>query len=254
MRIAVNLASRPFVELRPLLARLRFVIIALSLVAIALGVGLRFMSRRARAGEEQIRELEAQTSALQNQRRADENRMHQPENQAVLERSRFLNDVFQAKTFSWTAVMMDLENVLPAGVQVNSIAPVLTPDGGVNIRLRVSGDRDREVDLMRNLERSQRFVSPRLINESAQTMEQGRPAGAALALGTVEFDILSGYNPLPAQKTAAQTEKSDAQRAKTAAPSGKPASPGSASRQPSPLPPASSTVRKAPLVSPGGQR
>jgi type IV pilus assembly protein PilN len=208
MRISVNLASRPFVELRPLFARLRIVMASLALLAIGLTVGLRVMSKRVDAAESHMRELKTQTSVLVNQRQANEARMRQPANQAVLERSRFLNDVFQRKSFSWTAVMMDLENVLPAGVQVTSIQPVITPDGDVNIRLLVSGDRDREVDLMRNLERSQRFVSPRLVNESAQSQDPStRPVATGLTAGAVNFDILSGYNPLPAQKAAAQKDK-----------------------------------------------
>jgi type IV pilus assembly protein PilN len=210
MRISINLATRPFVELRPLFARLRIGMTALAVLAVALGIGLRVMSKRVNAAEARMRELKVQTSVLDNERHANEGRMRQPNNQAVLERSRFLNDVFQRKSFSWTAVMMDLENVLPAGVQVTSIEPVITLDGDVNIRLRVSGDRDREVDLVRNLERSQRFVSPRLVNESAQSQEQGRAAAVSLAPGAVEFDILSGYNPLPAQKAAVQKDKAPA--------------------------------------------
>lgn len=208
MRISVNLATRPFVELRPLFARLRIAMAALAVLAIGLTIGLRLMSKRVDAAESRMRELKTQTSVLVNQRQANEARMRQPSNQAVLERSRFLNDVFQRKSFSWTAVMMDLENVLPAGVQVTSIQPVITPDGDVNIRLLVSGERDREVDLMRNLERSQRFVSPRLVNESAQSQDQSsRPAAAGLTAGAVNFDILSGYNPLPSQKAATQKDK-----------------------------------------------
>ena len=199
MKISVNLATRPFVELRPLLARLRIVMGALVITAIGLAIGLRVMSKRVSAADAQMRELKVQASILDNERHANEARMRQPANQAVLERSRFLNDVFRRKSFSWTAVMMDLENVLPAGVQVTSIEPVITQDGDVNIRLRVSGDRDREVDLVRNLERSQRFLSPRPMNESAQSQEQGaRPVPVGLAPGGVEFEILSGYNPLPA--------------------------------------------------------
>jgi type IV pilus assembly protein PilN len=207
MRISVNLATRPFVELRPMFARLRIVMAALAVLAIGLTVWLHVMSKRVNAAEERMQALKVQTSVFDNERHANEGRMRQPANQAVLERSRFLNDVFQRKSFSWTAVMMDLENVLPAGVQVTSIEPVITPDGDVNIRLRVSGDRDREVDLVRNLERSQRFVSPRLVNESAQSQDQSRPVAIGLTPGAVEFDILSGYNPLPAQNTAAQKEK-----------------------------------------------
>ncbi len=128
----------------------------------------------------------------------NEARMRQPQNMAVLERSQFLNALFARKSFSWTAVMMDLEKVLPVGVQVTSIEPVITKDGDVNIRLRVSGDRDRAVQLVRNLEGSQRFVSPRLANEAAQKQgsQSGNVAQAAMP-GAVEFDILSGYNPLP---------------------------------------------------------
>jgi type IV pilus assembly protein PilN len=123
--------------------------------------------------------------------------MRQPQNMAVLERSQFLNALFAQKSFSWTAVMMDLERVLPAGVQVTSIEPATTKSGDVNIRLRVSGDRDRAVELVRNLERSQRFVGPRLAGEAAQAQETGRASASPLAPGSVEFDILSGYNPLP---------------------------------------------------------
>ena len=71
--------------------------------------------------------------------------------------------------------MMDLEKVLPTGVQVTSIEPVITKEGDVNIRLRVSGDRDRAVQLVRNLETSQRFLSPRLAGV-AQTQEANRRA------------------------------------------------------------------------------
>ena len=41
------------------------------------------------------------------------------------------------------AVMMDLERVLPSGVQVMSIDPSISKEGDVNIRLRVNGDREK---------------------------------------------------------------------------------------------------------------
>ena len=202
MRISVNLATRPFVELRPLFARLRLGMVALTLLAIGLGIGLHVLNLRAQQAEAKMDDLKRRTLAFQMERQADETRMRQPQNQAVLNRSKFLNAVFARKSFSWTAVMMDLERVLPAGVQITSIEPVISPEGDVNIRLRVSGDRDRAVDLVRNLERSQRFLAPRLANETAQVPQEGSRVQVALQPGTVpggvEFDILSGYNPLPA--------------------------------------------------------
>ena len=216
MRISVNLASRPFVELRPLFARLRLGIVALSLLAFGLGFGIRSLSSKARLATAHMDALTAQTGSFQQQRQRNEARMRQPQNQAVLARSQFLNALFARKSFSWTAVMMDLERVLPPGVQVTSIEPVISKEGDVSIRLRVSGERDRAIQLVRNLERSQRFVSPRIGGETSLTADKakalgqttGNAPGALLPVGDslvsgVEFEIFSGYNPLPAATAAA---------------------------------------------------
>ena len=206
MRISINLATRPFVELRPLFARLRLAMAGLALLAAVLGFGLHSMNVRARAAQAQMDVLKAQTRTLEMERQTNEARMHEPQNRAVLDRSQFLNTLFASKSFSWTAVMMDLEGVLPAGVQVTSIEPSITPERDINIRLRVNGPRELEVDLVRNLERSQRFLSPRLTTEAAQMQEQGRlmPVAQTGIPGGVEFDIFSGYNPLPLEMKAAK--------------------------------------------------
>jgi type IV pilus assembly protein PilN len=201
MRISVNLANRPFVELRPLFAKLRLAMVVLTLLAVAFGFALRSLNAKARVAQAQMDALKAKTRQYQQERLTNEARMHQPQNMAVLERSQFLNAVFARKSFSWTAVMMDLEKVLPTGVQVTSIEPAITKEGDVNIRLRVSGDRERAVLLVRNLETSQRFLSPRLASEQAQTQDANHSGAAAAAQltvpGAVQFEILSGYNPLP---------------------------------------------------------
>ena len=223
MRISVNLASRPFVEIRPLLARLRLLSGLLAVLALGLGLWLHSVSKRAAAAQASLNAVHAQTLALQQQRSANEARMRQPQNRDVLDRSQFLNATFARKSFSWTAVMMDLERVLPAGVQVTSIEPQISKTGEVTIRLRVAGDRDRSVALIRNLEHSSRFLQPRLSSEATQATESGnglaggprnapatpssftftsvtpgsQPTAASPAPGGVEFDILSGYNPLP---------------------------------------------------------
>jgi type IV pilus assembly protein PilN len=58
---------------------------------------------------------------------------------------------------------------------------------------------------VRNLETSQRFLSPRLSSEQAQTQEGSHSTNATpmLAPGAVQFEILSGYNPLPAKPASA---------------------------------------------------
>jgi len=230
MRISVNLATRPFVELRPLFARLRIVMGLLAVLAIGLYFGLNSLNARAKVATAEMDALKARTAAFEQERTRNEARMKQPDNQSVLERSQFLNALFTRKSFSWTAVMMDLEKVLPPGVQVTSIDPVVSKEGDVSIRLRVTGDRDKAIQLVRNLEKSQRFVTPRLGGETALTAEKanaigrGGPAvrnvsaGADEAFGNgVEFEIFSGYNPLPDSAGKESSGKRDEGRGKSEA-------------------------------------
>lgn len=210
MRISINLATRPFVELRPLFLRLRVLMGLLAAIAIALGIWAHVLQQRLNHAVAQMDALQIQTSAAQQERLHNEKRMREPVNAAVLDRAHFLNRLFLAKSFSWTAVMMDLENVLPTGVQVTSIEPQVTQSGDVIIRLRVSGERDRAVQLVRNLEHSKRFLQPRLSGEASQAKETNaqRPGqfpgqfrqpqmNAPTGPAGVEFDILANYNPLP---------------------------------------------------------
>jgi type IV pilus assembly protein PilN len=89
--------------------------------------------------------------------------------------------------------MTDLETVLPTGVQVMAIDPIVAPDGHVTIRLRVPGERGRALDLIRNLEKSRHFASPRLASE---TLASGQ-GPQNVSTGDVNFDILADYRPLP---------------------------------------------------------
>ena len=216
MRISVNLANRPFVELRPLFARLRLAMVVMAVLAIGLGFALHSLNAKAAVARARMDALKAETQRYLHERQVNEARMHQPQNMAVLERSQFLNAVFAWKSFSWTAVMMDLEKVLPTGVQVTSIEPAVTKEGDVNIRLRVSGEREQAVQLVRNLETSQRLLLPRLSSEQAQTQEANRSVNGPVTMpGAVQFEILSGYNPLPAKpvKEISATKDDDSTKA-----------------------------------------
>jgi type IV pilus assembly protein PilN len=219
MKITVNLATRPFVELRPFFLRLRIFMGVLLVVAIGAAVGAHLLQKKLDVAQAKMDSLVQQTEAKQQEKRNNEQRMRQPANAAVLERAHFLNALFLRKSFSWTAVMMDLETVLPSGVQITSIEPQITTDGDVIIRLRVSGDRDRAVQLVRNLERSKRFLVPRLSSEAVQAKEAGQAAATGGTPG-VEFEILANYNPLPEGEAYPKEKKAADESAK---PSAKPA-------------------------------
>jgi type IV pilus assembly protein PilN len=223
VKISVNLATRPFVELRPFFLRLRLLMGALALAAIALIVTAHLLQGRLNDAQAEMDRLRARTDDALHEKQSNERRMREPENKAVLDRAQFLNALFLRKSFSWTAVMMDLETVLPSGVQVTSIEPQIATNGDVVIRLRVSGDRDRAVQLVRNLERSKRFLQPRLTGEAVQAKEQGQqnlPANGAPA--GVEFEILANYNPLPEGEAYPHTKSADEAAASSPKPAFKP--------------------------------
>ena len=220
MRITVNLATRPFVELRPFFLRLRVLMAVLVVVAVGALIATHLLQRKLDVAQAQLNEVHAKVLTARQEKQSNEERMRQPANAAVLVRAHFLNTLFLRKSFSWTAVMMDLERVLPSGVQVTSIEPAIASDGNVIIRLRVSGERDRAVQLVRNLERSRRFRAPRLTGEAAQAKEPGAQANVSsassnsLAPPGVEFEILADYNPLPEGET--YTTRKSAKTAKAA--------------------------------------
>jgi type IV pilus assembly protein PilN len=201
MRITVNLATRPFVELQPVYKRLRIWMALLLVVAIPLWYLTRIEQKKADIATARVRGMQAKVQQMQRQQQSYQALMRQPQNAAVLTQSDFLNDLFRRKAFSWTATMTDLETVLPAGVQVLSIDPQVTPDGRVTIRMRVSGARERAIELVQNLEGSKHFASPRLAGESLATANSGNQQATPVnASSDVNFDILADYRPLPLEE------------------------------------------------------
>jgi type IV pilus assembly protein PilN len=215
MLVTLNLATKPWVDTATQVRRLRKALLGLVAAALLMMLGLHFEARIAAKAQQQKDQLSAQAAKLEQEKQTYEAELAEPQNDAVLKRSQFLNQVFASKSFSWTAVMMDLENVLPAGVQVVAIEPQVMPDNSIEIRLRVNGDRDRAVELVRNLEKSKRFLTPRLTGESTQAATHPgglQPVGNS-GPASVSFDILADYNPLP-PPTEAQLQKLESERKK----------------------------------------
>lgn len=207
MRISVNLASHPYVELRPVYSRLR----TWSLILILVGLALWFLYRNERdqAAEARMRvaHVQQQVQHLERQEQSYQAMMQQPKDAAILRQADFLNGLFRQKAFSWTATMTDLETVLPAGVQVLSLDPIVAPDGHVTIRLRVTGERSRALELVRNLEKSRHFASPRVAQESLATQGNQASLQNASTANDVNIDILAAYRPLPLEPKSSENPK-----------------------------------------------
>jgi type IV pilus assembly protein PilN len=254
MRISLNLATRPFSDLGPALKRLRIAMAVLAVVAIALIFGLRAFDKKAEEARARDHSLDGQIGQVTQERRSYEAMMREPDNAQLLVQSAALNKLFDAKAFSWTLAMEDLETVLPGGVQVASLEPIRDKEGHITIHLRVIGPRDRAVDLVRNLEHSRRFLMPRITGENSDTgtAGPGERLEPVSATNRVNFELLAEYNPAaPQEHRGARRQKKSAEESTTSPPVQSELNPGLHHGRPaytgSPAAPNAATV-------PGGQR
>ncbi len=113
-------------------------------------------------------------------------------NRDLRERSRFLNQLFERKAFSWTRVFEDLEQVMPAHLHVISIHPGVWTENTIDIKLVVGGESpEQALDLVRKMENSNHFKETRIGSERFVT-EQGGNSGNG---DRVQFEIEAAYLP-----------------------------------------------------------
>lgn len=195
MRVTINLASRQFADIAPALKNLRTAMAALAGAAVLLLVGLYFVHGKAEAARQREHSLDGRIAQLRQEQQKYQATMRQPDNSHTLQQSENLNQIFDEKAFSWTLAMEDLENVLPAGVQVTTLEPTIKK-GQITVHLRVIGPRDRDVQLVQNLEHSRHFVVPRIVGETAESTggpnQQAQPVSAS---NRFDYDVLADYNP-----------------------------------------------------------
>ena len=195
MMIALNLASRPFTDLRPILRSMRIAMGVLAVAAIVLGLVLRVVNRKAHEAQAHLRSVDGEIASIMREQQSYVVMMSRPENARIQFETKNLNGLFNQKAFSWTLVMEDLETALPAGVKVTEIEPILTKDGHITLHMRVLGPRDREIELIQNMEHSKCFLSPRIVAESADAPagpnQKFEPVTSSTAMN---FDLLAEYN------------------------------------------------------------
>ena len=212
MNISLNLASRPYTDHGPSIRRLRIGMGICVLLLAVLAWGLEsFHQSAVRIAHDQA-QLDQSIARIRAEQAGYQAQMRQPQNDRVLTQATFLNKLFDQKSFSWTMTMEDLEPVLPAGVQVTAIEPQRNKNGALTLHIRVTGPRERSVDLLRNMEHSRRFVSPRITGESAENAATSATTQAVSAPGRVSFDILAEYNQATPEERKAAERKAAAHK------------------------------------------
>jgi type IV pilus assembly protein PilN len=134
------------------------------------------------------RQSEAKLASLKQEAAQAAAILGQPENRGTRDRSQFLNTAILRKSFSWTRLMEDMERVMPAGLRVTSITPVVDQHNHFLLKVQVQGEtRDGAVELLRNMEKSQHFRSPELHTEN-HNVYRGLEGG-------VRSEIVTSYLP-----------------------------------------------------------
>jgi type IV pilus assembly protein PilN len=117
--------------------------------------------------------------------------LNQPQNRTVRDQSRFLNDLFARKAFSWTLAFEQLEQVMPAHLHVISIRPGISGDNNLELKLVVGGEtREQALDLVRKMESSKHFRQTRIDTEKFEN-----PNNSNNNNDRVQFDIDALYVP-----------------------------------------------------------
>lgn len=211
MKITLNLATRPYTDIGPALKRLRIAMAVLAVMAIGLWLGLRAVHQKADEARATEQRVQSKIDAITREREGYQEMMRQPANARLLIEVGMLNQLFDAKTFSWTLAMEDLENVLPGGVQVATLEPSNDEKTGrTTLKLRVVGPRDRGDDLVQNLEHSRHFLLPGIVGESSEAA--GGPAEKLEPLNAsnrFNFELQAEYNPAAPTDRKAQKKLAD---------------------------------------------
>ena len=211
MRINLNLATRPFADLGPAMKRLRIAMGVMAGASVIFGLGIYLLHHKAEEVRARAHSLDGKIAAITQERESYESLMRQPENAQLLVQVGSLNQLFDKKAFSWTLAMEDLETVMPGGVQVSSLEPVVDEKTGkIVLHLRVIGPRDRAVEMVQNLEHSKRFVFPSITGENAESNGgPGEKLEPVSASNRFNFDVQAQFTPPTADdlKKASKPEK-----------------------------------------------
>jgi type IV pilus assembly protein PilN len=194
MRLNINLATRPYRDVRQFLQTWGSGTILLALLTLGLCWYTFHAWRQTRSAREQVSQIQSEIDKLDRQRQAGIALLNQPQNREIANQAAFLNGLIARRSFSWTQLFMELERIMPARLHVTSIAPSLNHRNQIEIHMLVGGDaHDQAVELVRRLENSPSFRQPELRLETLAANSPGAPNSSGG--DRVQFDISMVYVP-----------------------------------------------------------
>jgi type IV pilus assembly protein PilN len=199
--------------------RLRIGMIVLAVISLA-GLGaLHLVHSKAEAARALEHSIDGSIAKINSERTGYEAMMAQPRNAQFMTEVDELNELFEAKAFSWTMAMESLETELPGSVQVTQIEPQRSKTGQITLHLRVVGPHNLSDDLVKNLEHSKRFQTPRIVGEEAESANtpNSKNLEPVSVSNRFNFDLQAEYVPPTEAELAAERKKHRAAEAESVA-------------------------------------
>ncbi len=192
MRLNINLASQPYEVARQYRQRMTAVIAALGLAAALLLGYIIYQRIHSRSILRQLVDVQRQIDALDREEAQARAILNKPANRQVADQSDFLNELFARKALSWTRIFTEMERIVPPELHVVSMKPEYTKTNDLVLHMVVATDsRDRAVELVKHLEKSNHFRQPQVVAETVVANTSGQPNGT----GNIQFDIAAVYIP-----------------------------------------------------------
>ena len=176
MRLDINLATRPYEDAREFWLRWGSGVGLLAVLTLVL-LGLTVQGwMNAGRDRQTIAKLQDQIAELDRERGQAQARLDLPANRSTRDQSQFLNGLIQRKSFSWTRVFEDLEQVMPQNLHVVSLRPEMNDQNQMQLDMKVEGEtRSAAIELVHRMEGSKHFQGAQLKEEV-----QGSQSGAGV--------------------------------------------------------------------------
>jgi Tfp pilus assembly protein PilN len=173
MKTNFNLATAPLENNRRFIAGSGI----LGAIALAAVVFLSLNAVHARRANREMRmsidNLREEIRIALRQQESLRNAFKEPQAVESLKRSEFLNGLIEARTFPWTKMFADLEQILPAGVRVISISPQMDNEGRVKVTLSIGAvNEEQEIKFLTAMDASPVFSEVHIMQETHPEKEQ----------------------------------------------------------------------------------
>ena len=167
MRLNINLATHPYEDAREFWMRWGVAVALLAVFTVALlGWTVRGWIAAGR-DRHNITELQQMIAGRDHERAEAQTFLEMSSNRSTRDQSQFLNGLIRRKSFSWTLVFEDLEQVMPPNLHVVSLRPEFNEQNAMLLDMKVLGEnRSAAVDLVHRMEGSSRFRNAQLVAES----------------------------------------------------------------------------------------